>query len=263
MTNEELVIKIQQGERDLLLVLWEQVRNFVVGVAMKWAKAEKPDAYFEAVSDFADDLIQSGFIALVEAVDAFDATQENKFLTLLGFYLKKHFGQTCADASGWSRYARSKKGAELHVYSLNAPLKNSESDSLDEFGDFIADPKNDIADAEELIYQQELHTALERALGKLEPDEEQVIRAKYYEPDGPSQAAAEVIGAAKGQAGVLEQKALRKMRQSKELDNFIEQRTPYFLHVGVTAFHSTNTSAVERIVEIRERMRLQKGENHV
>ena len=37
MTNEELARQIQQGERGLILSLWEQVRRFALQQARRWA----------------------------------------------------------------------------------------------------------------------------------------------------------------------------------------------------------------------------------
>jgi len=106
---------------------------------------------------------------------------------------------------------------------------------------------------EEQQYQEQLHAALERALGALEADEEAVIRARYYqgrtlEETGP-------------QARRLESRAFVKLRRPqvrRELEQFIEQRTPYYLRVGVQTFQNTGESAVERIFFKREQMR-EKG----
>ena len=37
MTNEELAVMVQSGDRDALLVLWEQVRRLVWKYANRWA----------------------------------------------------------------------------------------------------------------------------------------------------------------------------------------------------------------------------------
>ena len=51
---------------------------------------------------------------------------------------------------------------------------------------------------------------------------------------------------------------LRRPQVRRELEQFIEQRTPYYLRVGVQTFQNTGESAVERIFFKREQMR-EKG----
>ena len=65
MTNEELVMLIQSGERDRLIELWQQIRRMALKEAVRWA------AYRSNGVEL-DDLEQAGFIALMRAVDGFD-----------------------------------------------------------------------------------------------------------------------------------------------------------------------------------------------
>lgn len=58
----------------------------------------------------------------------------------------------------------------------------------------------------------------------------------------------------------LEHKALRALRRRRELRQFVEQRTPYYLRVGAAEFQRTGDSAVERIVFKREKL-MERGEN--
>lgn len=273
MTNEELVEKIQQGERDLIPELWEQVRRFVAKVAKKWAGGAKPGRGYHEVNDFAEELIQEGYIAFVEAVESFDASKGTVFLTHLDWYLKSHFLQACADASGISRgvYERAlvakRQGqlgqitAILSPTSLNMPVGDGPEKEKVELGDFLFDPADHIADLEEQIYQRELHDKLEEALSKLSTEEQKAIRSRYYDEKTFLEVAT-MLGVSQYQAKRTEERALQKLRAPKvslELESFIERNTNYFLHVGVQAFQSSGSSAVERIVEMRERLRAEKG----
>lgn len=49
-------------------------------------------------------------------------------------------------------------------------------------------------------------------------------------------------------------KGLQALRHQRELQGFVEERTPYYLRVGVSDFRRTGESAVERIVFKRERL---------
>lgn len=67
MSNEEIALAIQSGDNFLLQQLWEQCKGFIRKEACRWARA------FENCPDIdADDLTQSGYFALLDAVQRFD-----------------------------------------------------------------------------------------------------------------------------------------------------------------------------------------------
>lgn len=242
MTNEELVALIQAGERDKLPELWEQVERFVALQANRLLHAMGPDKAALAGVEFGD-LYNSGYFALVAAADSYKPEADKQFIGWFAFYLKTAF----AEAGGW----RGRKQNPLNnSTSMDKPI--GEDGDGGTVGDFIPDPAavQAFQDVEERQYREQLHAALERALGTLEDDEEAVIRARYYQGH-----TLEEIGP---QARTLESHALVKLRRSRvrrELEQFIEQRTPYYLRVGVQTFQNTGESAVERILFMREQMR--------
>lgn len=194
-----------------------------------------------------DDLYNSGYLALVSAVELYNPEPGMRFIGLLALCLKTAFAET----RGWRT---SKRDPLNNSTSMDKPV--GEDDDGGTMGDFIPDPSAAQAfqDVEERLYQEQLHAALERALGTLEADEEAAIRARYYQ--GRTR---EEIGP---HARTLESHALVKLRRSRvrrELEQYIEWRTPYYMSVGVQAFQNTNESAVERIVFLREQMRGRKG----
>ena len=242
MTNEELVALIQAGERDKLPELWEQVERFVASRANRLLHAMGDRAAAHGLEY--GDLYNSGYFALVDAADSYDPEVGALFITWFALRLKSAF----AEAGGWRT---SKRDPLNSAKSMDARLKEDDEDS-GAFGDFIPDPRaaQALQDVEERQYQEQLHAALERALGTLEDDEEAVIRAQYYQGR-----TLEEIGP---QARSMAASALRKLRRPqarKELEQFIEQRTPYYLRVGVQTFQNTGESAVERIFFKREQMR--------
>lgn len=245
MTNEELVVLIQAGERDRLPELWEQVERFVARQANRLLIALGDRAAVYGL-EF-DDLYNSGYIALVRAVELYDPEPGMPFIGLLALCLKTAFAET----GGWRT---SKRDPLTKSTSLDAPVKAGADDGdKATFGDFIPDTRalQELQDVEEREYQEQLHAALERALGTLEADEEATIRARYYQGR-----TLEEIGP---KARYLVPKALTKLRNRtqvrSELEQFIEQRTPYYLRVGVQTFQNTGESAVERIFFKREQMR--------
>lgn len=236
-TNEELAVMIQNGERDKLPELWDQVERFVRFKAVR--RSRSLDGFGGVTWE---DLYQSGYLALVAAVITYDPKQGKSFIGLLDLTLKTAF----ADAGGYRSQKQSRD--PLHRSgSLDAPLSGDEGDgTLADITPALDDP---IADAEERIYNEQLHKALADALQQLPPDEEAVIKAQYYQGRSLRE-----IGP---QAAATASRALDHLRHptiSRELRQFIELRTPYYQHVGVNTFNGSHTSAVELAVLLRERI---------
>ncbi|MBD5170043.1 MAG: hypothetical protein HDT20_08015 [Oscillibacter sp.] len=84
MSNEELAVMIQAGDRERLTELWDQVRRLVCQQARRWAAGGRGGVEVE-------DLQQAGFIAVLRAADSFDSSKGAKFTTALDYYLKQEF----------------------------------------------------------------------------------------------------------------------------------------------------------------------------
>ena len=245
MTNEELVTLIQSGERDRLPELWEKVEKFVVLQAYRWHLLSDGLGGVEI-----EDLYQSGFIALVAAVDSYDPKAQ--FITWFGYHLKTAF----AEAGG----CRSRKQARdplHHAESIDVPLKVGDEES-DTLGDFIPDPSaiQAFEDAEDRLYQEELHEVLENVLGKLPTQQSDILRRRFFQNQGLKEIAA-AEGVYDKTVRQWQEKGLRALRNPqviRELWQFVEERTPYYLHVGVSEFQRTGESAVEKIVFQREQL---------
>lgn len=188
-----------------------------------------------------DDLSQSGYLALVAAVNSYDPTQGMSFIGWLVLHLKTAF----AKAGGW----RSRKRDPLSTaYSLDAPV-NEDGATL---GDLQSGPGG-LEEAEDQIWREQLHEALERALAALPEEQSDTLRRRYYRRQTLDQVAADV-GVYPQTVRQREAQALRQPRISRSLREFIEERTPYYLHVGVSRFNATGSSAVEEAVMVRERL---------
>lgn len=239
MTNEELAIQIKNGEKDLLPLLWEQVEKFVYQQA--GIRARQLGGY-GGVDE--QDLYQSGFLALVEAVESFDAEKGMSFVGWLAFHLKNAFRA----AAGYQTDAL--QGAK----SLDTPLQNDEDGTL---GDIIPDPTEQYEATEERIYREQLRKKLNVALSMIPEEHADTIRRRFFNGMTLKQIGAQdgiTINAVRQREGL----GLRKLRNpkiSKELRQFVEERTPYYLSVGVSRFQNTHSSAVEEIVMLRERLK--------
>lgn len=85
MTPEELAQRVKAGEPGAMLELWECVRRFVEIRAQEYSRRGSVPL---------DDLIQVGFLAMVDAAGAYEPEREHhSFLSLLSFNLRKRFAK--------------------------------------------------------------------------------------------------------------------------------------------------------------------------
>lgn len=122
------------------------------------------------------DLIQEGNIGLIYAVDMFDPAKGNRLSTLAKFWIEKYI----------LRFLRNEP--ELPI-SLNMDISDDGETLL--FSDTIADKATLLGDPcyqhiDTIIERQELKTQLMTLLGRLSPNEQQVLRLLYGIDDYPA-----------------------------------------------------------------------------
>lgn len=258
MSNEELVKLIQDGDGDAVLQLWEQVENFIKLMA---------DRYEETHPGFEfDDLVQVGFFAMLQAASVYQQGREASFIHFLSFYLKKEFPRSCGLTN--RRIVRTKDGETIttmadpicRAESLDKPL-SADDPGGDTLADLQPDPRDHIAEAERRIYLEQLRQQLKKALATLPEEQRAVIQYRYL--DGMTQTqTGEEIGITRSETNNLERKALITLRKRPSgLEQFIDDRTPFYAHVGVRQFTADRESIVEKCVFRRERIRKELSQN--
>lgn len=171
MTNEELAELIRNGDDGYLPQLWDQVRRFVASQAKKYmAKYDlAQNARFEL-----DDLIDAGYIAVVDACQRFDP-QKGGFLTILGNYtLKTAFSEVAG-----TRHRHQKHDATNIATSLDAPIGSDEGEDSTLF-DLIGTIDENLESLVESMYTAELHAALDEALSTIPKKEREILTLRYY-----------------------------------------------------------------------------------
>lgn len=224
MSNKELAAAIQTGQRNLLPELWDQVERFIFQQAGKRARALNG---YGGVTQ--EDLYQCGYFALLAPVETF----------------------TPGDGSfiGWLAFALNMAA------SLDMPLENEDGGGTATLGDLQADENaaQDFENAEQGLWQEQLHTALGYALAQLPADGQATIQARFYEGHTLADTAAAAGVSVEAVRGRI-RKAIEQLRRNRRLLEFIEVRTPYYRHVGVSCFNNTWISATESVVLERERL---------
>ncbi len=242
MTNEELALEVQAG-RAGYGGLWEQVRRFIGQQAFRWFTLYGDMCRRAGVE--LDDLMQCGFLALQDAVKAFDPARGYSLLTYLGRHLQKRFREACGIRT-------SKRDPLNNCDSLDRPVGEEGSASL---GDFLPDSSaaDEMEGVEERLYNQALHNAMAAALDTLEEKQRDTIRRRFWERD-TLEAIARDAGVPRAHVRQTEAAALRTLRRGKcrkLLSPFVEEiRSRYaYRGTGWAAWNSMRASSVERAAE--------------
>ena len=174
MTNEELVALIQAGERDRMEELWRNVERFV------WQQAARR-ILLGADGVTVEDLYQSGYLALVDAVKSYDAGRGMSFIGWLALALRTAF----AEAAG--RRSRRQSLDPLHqAVSADAPAYQ------DEAGPTVAElvPDESASLAFLAVEWEDCRGVIEAALDSLPGGQGELLRSYYLRQEGIDAAAA-------------------------------------------------------------------------
>lgn len=240
MGNEELAAAIQKGNTALYPTLWAQVEKFVSMRAGKYAEAWKN---MRGITK--EDLVQSGYIALVAAVQSYKPDQ-GSFVSWFAYHLQTEFA-----AAAGLRTERTKQDPINSCISLDAEMPGEDGATL---GDLQPDPYNPTEEAEERIYNEQLRECLEKALDALRSEDAAAIRARYFKGMTIKQAG-DAAGVTISEQRKRERRGMYRLRSTAKksgLESFIEQRTSYF---HAPSYFQTQTSPVEWAVLWREKLR--------
>lgn len=162
------VTAVRAGERGATLKLWKDVRRFVSKAAYRWADNSGGRIQHE-------DLMQAGFLAVLDAVERFDPERENgSFLSVLRFTLKTRFAEE-------SSIRTTKRDALHYAESADAPVYR------DEEGLTVADivPSGDanlaFAEVEYGDFLRYCRCIIGAALDSLTPVQADVVRLHYLD----------------------------------------------------------------------------------
>lgn len=202
MGLDELAAQVKAGEPGAMLELWEAVRRFVEMKARKQARA--------GCRVPLEDLIQAGFLAVLDAADKYDPGKENaSFLSLLAFTLRSRWAEE-------ARIRTSKRDTLQYAGSLDAPAVAGDEDSAPAV-DLVADEGAALAFSgveyrDFLRYCRRLICA---ALDTLPEVQAAVIRLHYLEGQTLEDAATLCGLSSKGAASDTEFRALLRLERGQ------------------------------------------------
>lgn len=250
-TNAALAALAAAGNSFALGQLWEVNKGFLHRLFWQWYSKNK------AVADNAgltlEDFDQEAFFAVQAAAKAY-TPEKGAFTTLLYYYVQSQINKAVC---GEHRRNITTEDGRIMAVSAN-PLNECSSldahlDETDEGsstrGEIIEDPAATQAfqAAEDDLYTEELHNALEDAMTKhLTEREVHVLRRRYY--DGQSlQAIGEELGVQRERIRQIEWKACRKLSGLSSIQRWHDDV------ITTRAWRGTGWNAWSRYGSVQER----------
>lgn len=190
-----------------------------------------------------EDLVQSGFLAVVEAYKSFDKEQA-AWGTWVSWYIQNSIKESLG--------MRGKK--RINAVSLNEPVMDADGNETDRL-EMIEDTS--LSPADEGVISEEIRAAVRKAVDAI-PNENtrNAVRLVYLEGNSHIQAA-QRLGMTPEAVGGYLSRGKQAMRRNGRLKREIEldEETRFHAHKGVSAFLSTGSSVVEDAVLWREEQR--------
>ncbi len=245
MTNEELSLKIKAGDKSLQGQLWEQIKHFVILKAGRYSFLHAD--HCRQMSLELNDLIQVGYFAMLEAIEAYSEESEYKFLAFMNFPLQNQFNELTGLRSSKSKQARDQQQAIDNSVSLEASLNSSDDDLT--LSGLIPDPEAEkaLAQVEESDYLEKLNADLEKALGRIPKKQANCIR-RHYLTDETQIYIAKTLGVSVSNVQGLINRGLLSLRRCSELAEYREMMFAKAYRSSVTTFKQTGSSITEYIV---------------
>ena len=183
-TNAALAALAAAGNTFALGQLWEINKGLLHRWFWQWYAKNKAVADEHGIT--LEDFEQEGFFAVQAAAKAYDP-EKGSFATLLGYYVQNRIRKVVCGEHG--RLMTTEDGREVRIsanplngsISLDTPLDDTDGGSAT-IGDLQEDPAAAQAfqTAEDELYTEELHAALEEALNKLTAKQADVVRRHYF-----------------------------------------------------------------------------------
>jgi RNA polymerase sporulation-specific sigma factor len=256
LTNEEMALTIQQGDNTMIEPLWAQLQRLVVMCAGRFFNRMQGACAAAGITE--EDLIQTGFFALLDAVQSYDPSSGYKLTAYLRYPLQNRFNELLG-----LRTLKARKDPLNHCASLDEPAGNEGDTTLLA----LVTDENAHQPFEAIIHSEwclQLRALEEDAISEyLTERQATAVRGEFFEGLA-LEAIADRLGVTREQARQLRQYGLHRLRSGKALRKlriFLtdEYRALGLRGTGLSAFRYGGSS-IERAVEELERRQLETGE---
>lgn len=243
MTNEQLTLDIQNGNRAALSQLWEAVRPLLFSLAWKfYIRQGKERCSSHGIT--LEDLQQESFFALCDAVQAYRPEKGYQLTTYLHYATENRF-KACMGIQG-------KADALNHADRLERPIPGDEEGR--EQGETLPDEQaeRELLNVDEKAEQAHFHNVLEQALGELSVVQSAVLRHRFTQQHTRQQTA-EALHITAEAVRWEEARALQLLRGKPSVLCLREEvlETAAYHGTGWFSWYYEQGSVEERLVESR------------
>ena len=213
--------------------LYAQNKGLLIRLARQYAQACEMD---RAVSE--EDLVQTGFLALVRAEETFDRAGGRSWAGWAAWHIRKAYDKALCLRAGTRIQAHS--GADT----LDRPLDAGDGERVTAL-DLLAD--DSLPDADAALMLDELRRGVRAAVDRLEDDGQRRAVKLCRLENRSYREAADAMGVSPGQARRLSMQGCRRLARDWRLRRLtdLDDRTRFHAHKGVAAFNRDWTSVTE------------------
>ena len=238
MNNEELAVLAKQGDKAATHQLWDNVYLLIYKLMGRYFKACPLKGLEPA------DLKQSGYFALIKAIEAYKPERETLFISYLGYHV-----QNIAHEQLGHGHRRKKDPILL---SLNEPIRGIEDGGITVLDTLVDDSAAAAMEqVQEDVCRKQLHDKLTECFLELPENYANVLQSRFFENKTLREIAVE-RGVSRNAVCLMEKNALRKLRRPS-----MAQKLRPFLYPddysgqGLTAFRNRGfVSKVELHAEL-------------
>lgn len=226
-SNEEFVLKIQQGE-NVKDALFENIYKLLYFFCRSYK------AHAEMLGYEIEDLISVSWLGVEKAIESYQPEKGAKFTVYLKYHIKTALSRFF--------YPKGKK-EDITILSLDAPLKNQDSEKIT-----LADTLSDEAAAEEFDEAEncDYYDLLISEINRLAPEEIEIIKRHYFESETLTHIAKEKNVSTENIAA-KKREALWTLRRSRKLKECYYSDYAY-RHISLNEFKHSRTSSTEYAV---------------
>lgn len=234
-TLEDIATDIQNGNTEKMEQLWEMCYNFIRKQARKWAGAWANRPHFDM-----DDLMQSGYLALYDAVQGYQK-ERGSFLGFLVFYLKTEFSNVVG-----CRTQAQRKEPLNNAISLDSPAY-SDDEGETTVADTIPYNEPGFEMVEEASQREYVARMVREAISCL-PERQRYCLDQHYLKGKTYAEIAKTLRVANSYPGQLVKNGLRGLRNGKyapTLSELLWCGRNLYKHTGFTAWKNSGCSVQE------------------
>ena len=251
MTNEELVVKIQNGQTELNVELWLNIEKFVYAQSNLFFRNWQDRCQKLGVEK--DDLYQTGWLALILAVPKYNEQAGASFIYYFAYFLKTQFYRMIKLQKRNNKWLDSSDTLS-RAESFDKTVYENKDGVNTTIEDYLADEmsEQEIYKIESIDYINSLRKDLNTAVSSLSLREADILISIYFK-GLRARTLAKKYNISNSRINSLHKEALLKLRRHKALKEYREELIEKMAHrTSFSKFKNSHTSQQEKIVMLIE-----------